>query len=61
LLRREEGELIVIADSAGKEVSVPKANVTRRALSPLSPMPSNFHELIPQQEFNDLMAFLLAN
>ena len=61
LMRREEGELIVIADSAGKEVSVPNANVTRRALSPLSPMPSNFHELIPQQEFNDLMAFLLAN
>ena len=61
LLRREEGELLVIADSAGKELSVPKAQVERRALSPLSPMPSNFSELIPPPEFNDLVAFLMAN
>jgi putative heme-binding domain-containing protein len=61
LLRREEGELLVLADSAGKEVSVPKAKVERRALSPLSPMPSNFHELIPAPDFNDLVAFLMGN
>jgi putative heme-binding domain-containing protein len=61
LLRREEGEVLVLADSAGKEISVPKSKVERRALSPLSPMPSNFHELIPPQELNDLIAFLIAN
>lgn len=61
LLRREEGEVIVIADSAGKELSVPKASVERRGLSPLSPMPANFHELIPPQDINDLVEFLIAN
>jgi putative heme-binding domain-containing protein len=61
LLRREEGELLVLADSTGKEQSVPKENVERRALSPLSPMPSNFGELIPPQDLNDLVAFLIAN
>jgi putative heme-binding domain-containing protein len=61
LLRREEGELIVLADSTGKELSVPKGSVERRAVSPLSPMPSNFAELIPPQDLNDLVAFLVAN
>ena len=61
LLRREEGELVILADSAGKEVSLPKSKVERRALSSLSPMPSNFAELIPPQDLSDLVAFLLAN
>ena len=61
LLRREEGELLVLADSAGKEQSVPKAQVERRAVSPLSPMPTNFGELLSPQELNDLVAFLTAN
>ena len=61
LFRREEGELLVLADSAGKEVSVRKADVERRAVSPLSPMPSNFGELIPPKDLNDLVSFLIAN
>ena len=60
LLRREEGESIVLADSTGKESSVPAAKVQRRAESPLSLMPSNFGEILSQEEFNDLMKFLLA-
>jgi hypothetical protein len=61
LLRREEGELLILADSTGKEQSVPKAKVERRAVSPLSPMPSNFSELIPPRDLSDLVAFLVAN
>lgn len=61
LVRREEGELVVLADSTGKEFSVPKSKIKRRAPSALSPMPSNFHETMSQQDFNDLLAFLLAS
>jgi putative heme-binding domain-containing protein len=61
LLRREAGELMVLADSTGKEISVPKSKVERRAQSPLSPMPSNFADLIPPQDLNDLVNFLIAN
>jgi putative heme-binding domain-containing protein len=61
LLRREEGELLILADSTGKEVPVRKADVDRRAVSPLSPMPSNFGELLPANDLNDLVTFLIAN
>lgn len=60
LLRRKEGESIVLADATGKESSVPAAQVQRRAESPLSLMPSNFGETLKPEEFNDLMAFLLS-
>ena len=61
LLRREEGEQLVLADSAGKEIVVPRSKVRRRAPSTLSPMPSNFAETMPPNDFNDLMAFLLGS
>jgi putative heme-binding domain-containing protein len=60
LLRREEGELIVLADSAGKENAVSKSTVARRAESPLSLMPGNFAEILKPEEFNDLVAFLMT-
>ena len=61
LVRREEGELLVLADSQGKEFTVPKSKIERRAASTLSPMPSNFSEIIPPGDFNDLLAFLLGS
>ena len=60
LLRREEGELIVLADTTGKEISVEKSKVGRRAESSLSLMPGNFGEILKPEEFNDLAAFLLS-
>jgi putative heme-binding domain-containing protein len=60
LPRREEGELLVLADSTGKEISVPKEEIQDRRESDISPMPENFGEVIPTQDFCDLMAFLLA-
>ena len=52
---------IRLADSAGKEFSIPKAKIKRRAASTLSPMPSNFAETIAPQDLNDLLAFLLGS
>ncbi|MDQ3330586.1 MAG: HEAT repeat domain-containing protein [Planctomycetota bacterium] len=59
LVRREEGESLVIADNAGKEFTVPKADVEERVTSSLSLMPANFGEAIPPDQFADLMAYLL--
>jgi putative heme-binding domain-containing protein len=61
LLRREEGEVLVFADSAGKEVTVPKEEIAGRRESELSLMPSNFGDVLSAEEFYDLMAFLLAH
>lgn len=58
--RREEGQLLVIADSTGKEIPIPKSKIVRRVESKLSLMPSNFGEVISPSDFDDLMAYLLA-
>jgi putative heme-binding domain-containing protein len=60
LLRREEGEMLVIADSTGKEHSIPKSDITERRQSQLSLMPDNFSQAITPKDFNDLIAFLLS-
>ena len=51
----------MLADSAGKEVAVSVAAIRRRVSSGLSLMPGNFGELIPPEQFNDLVAYLLAH
>jgi putative heme-binding domain-containing protein len=60
LFRREEGELLVFAQSAGKEFSLPKKDVQSRRESETSLMPDNFSDILPVQDFNDLIAFLLS-
>jgi putative heme-binding domain-containing protein len=60
LLRREEGELVIYAESTGKEQSLPKKNIKERRPSELSLMPENFADTIPSGDFNDLIAFLLT-
>jgi putative heme-binding domain-containing protein len=59
LVLREEGALIVMADNLGKEVRIAKADVDERRTSLLSPMPANFNETIKEEDFYNLMAFLL--
>jgi putative heme-binding domain-containing protein len=60
LLLKEEGEVYVMADAQGKEVRVPKKTVEERTVSQLSPMPATFADQVPEADFNNLMAFLLA-
>jgi putative heme-binding domain-containing protein len=60
LFRREEGETIIVAESTGKEITVPKGNIAERRESEMSLMPENFGDLIPPAEFADLMAYLLS-
>ncbi|HEV8423014.1 MAG TPA: c-type cytochrome, partial [Chthoniobacterales bacterium] len=60
LLRREEGELLILADSTGKEISIPKKDIQTRRQSDTSLMPGNFGDIIPEKDFENLMAFLLS-
>ncbi|HRI16041.1 MAG TPA: c-type cytochrome, partial [Verrucomicrobiota bacterium] len=60
LLRREEGDLLVFADATGKEFTVKKSDVAERREGDQSLMPENFGEVLPEADFNQLMAFLLA-
>ena len=60
LFRREEGEMIVLADSTGKEISIAKTTIKERRQSESSLMPDNFSDTIPPADFNNLIAFLLS-
>jgi putative heme-binding domain-containing protein len=60
LFRREEGAQLVLADFAGKEFTIPKAEVQSRTESETSLMPPAFGDIIPAAEFNDLLAYLLS-
>lgn len=61
LVLREEGVLLVLADQQGKEIRVARDQVEERKLSNVSPMPAGFVDQLSNQEFADLMAYMLAN
>jgi hypothetical protein len=60
LPRREEGEILLLADSTGKEIRIPKKDMQSRRESDTSLMPSNFGDIIPPEDFENLLAFLLS-
>ncbi len=60
LLLKEEGEILVLADAQGKEIRVAKDEVEERNTSQVSPMPGNFAEQISEDDFNNLLAYLLT-
>jgi len=60
LYRRDEGEMAIIAQSNGKELSVPRKDIKERRTSETSLMPENFGDAIPKADLNDLIAFLLT-
>jgi hypothetical protein len=39
---------------------VPKSSVVQRKTSPLSPMPANFSDQIPEDDLNRLIDYLLS-
>lgn len=60
LVLREEGQVVVVADTQGKEVRITKDTIDERAVSQLSPMPANLAEQIAEPDFYHLLAYLLA-
>jgi putative heme-binding domain-containing protein len=59
LVLREEGQVVVLADSQGKEIRVEKKDIEERNVSQMSPMPANLVEQIPEVDFYNLLAYLL--
>lgn len=58
---RTEGKTLVLSDLQGKAIRVPEADIDSRRSSTHSPMPGNFGELMKEDEFNDLVGYLLSN
>lgn len=56
---RREGEVQILADAAGKEVRLPLTDIDEQTISPLSPMPANVADLVPEKDFYHLVEFLL--
>jgi putative heme-binding domain-containing protein len=59
LLLRDEGAVLVLADSQGREVRVPKGEVEEQTVNPLSPMPANWVDAMTPEELANLMSYLL--
>ena len=60
LVLREEGDVLVVADSQGKELRLASAEIEERATLNLSPMPANVADLVPDAEMPHLLGFLLS-
>ena len=60
LVRREEGQQFVLADAQGKEFTIMKSDIDEQQKTPLSLMPANVGEIVPADEFADLVAYLLT-
>ena len=56
---RREGDVQILADAAGKELRLPLTDIEEQSISPLSPMPANVADLVPEKDFYDLVEFLL--
>jgi putative heme-binding domain-containing protein len=59
LVRRMEGQTLVLADNQGKEQAVPLSAIEERQPTALSLMPANYGEVILPADFAHLLSFLL--
>jgi putative heme-binding domain-containing protein len=60
LSRGSQDQELILVDSQGKELRVSEEEVDEISKLETSPMPANFIEVIPENDFYDLMAFLLS-
>jgi putative heme-binding domain-containing protein len=60
LFRREEGQMVIVAQPNGQEISIPKGDIAERRESELSLMPDNFAQILPPKDFYNLLAYLTS-
>jgi putative heme-binding domain-containing protein len=60
LFRREEGQLEVYANASGQEFSVAKKDIKEKKASQFTLMPDSFGETISEEDFDDLIGYLLS-
>jgi len=56
---REEGQVIVMVGPQGIEQRIPKVDIKTRELLDVSSMPDNISELLEEQDFYDLIGYLM--
>ncbi len=59
-VRDESAATLLLMDTAGKEHRLQKDQITSRETVPMSLMPSTFEHLLPEEQFNDLLGWLLS-
>lgn len=59
LFRREEGQVLVMADQSGTEFTIPKNEISEQIASKITLMPDTFSNTLDQGQFNHLMTYLL--
>lgn len=57
---RDEGQVLVLADAKGMEVRIPHGEIEEQHVTPLSPMPANVIDVVPEPDFYQLLGFLLS-
>ena len=60
LVLREDAGHVTMADQEGRELRVPQSQIEERNQSLLSAMPGNFGSTMKENDFYDLMTYLLA-
>ena len=60
VLRRDAPDEVILSDGAGKEIRVPRGDITDVQPGTASLMPPGFGDLLTRQELADLLAFLRA-
>ncbi|MHC4876965.1 MAG: PVC-type heme-binding CxxCH protein [Planctomycetota bacterium] len=60
LIKRTEGEQVILVNTKGEEVSLAKKIIDEQFPSALSPMPANFGESLSEDDFYHVMAYLLS-
>ncbi len=60
LFLRDDGSLKIFANSNGQEFSIRKEDINEQNLSPYTIMPDHFYQTIPEEDFKDLLAYLLT-
>jgi putative heme-binding domain-containing protein len=61
LYRREEGQVTVFANMSGEEFRLPKKDIAERKASKYTLMPDHFGEVIPPDQYNALLSYLLSH
>ena len=60
LFRREEAASLVYANTAGEEFFISKKDIVENQASKFTLMPDHFGQTIPQDQFNQLLGYLLS-
>lgn len=59
-LKGEAGQVLILADAAGQEHRVSKADLAKEDIIPMSLMPPAFGQMIPESDFVNLLGWLLG-